>query len=533
VPAAGETDVHHLVPRAAGGQDDLGNLITLCDGCHAARHPNLQTSLARRTIERWGVRLARWLDRQHELGSLDESLGAAMRLLGVSRFRDAQLEVVLAALRGESVLFISATGSGKSLCFQLPVLLSRGTGMVISPLKALMNQQVSALQEKQIPSTFINGDLSPNEKKIRYRLLRQGSFKFLYCTPERFDADMVRPAEVEEICRTRPSYLVIDEAHCIDRWGKDFRPNYDRLGQVRTMLGDPPVLALTATAGVESQRRILQSLGIPDARVIVTGVNRPNIALARLADVDEPKRFRLIADLLTTLPSGRAMIFVPTVRTGKQLQDGLRALGREVPFYHSQLGTANERDMLLGQFTGRLEPRENVVICTNAFGMGLDVSDVRLVVHWQQPASVEDYLQEFGRAGRDGQPSVAILFTGPRDEGLLRYMAEQTSRSVADPERARAALEARTGAITDMRRRALARRSCFRALIVDYFGGARVVARRSWAVRIVRWIFSSERRTKGGEHCCDHCDGVSPRNVIRWTSAVLGSEAKPVSNIAR
>jgi RecQ family ATP-dependent DNA helicase len=469
--------------------------------------------------------LARWLDRQHELGSLDESLGAAMRLLGVSRFRDAQLEVVLSALRGESVLFVSATGSGKSLCFQLPVLLSRGTGIVISPLKALMSQQVSDLQERRIPSTFINGDLSPNEKKLRYGLLRQGSFKFLYCTPERFDADMVRPAEVEEISRTRPSYLVVDEAHCIDRWGNDFRPNYDRLGQVRRILGSPPVLALTATAGVASQKRILKSLGIPDARVIVTEVNRPNIALARLYDVDEAARFVLIRDLLGALPAGRAMIFVPTVRTGKHLQDGLRALGIEVPFYHSQLGTANERDMLLGQFTGRLEPRENVVICTNAFGMGLDVADVRLVVHWQQPGSVEDYLQEFGRAGRDGQPSVAIMFSGARDEGLLRYMAEQTIRSVADPERARVALEARTAAITELRRLVLARRSCFRALIVEYFEGAWVVPRRSWAIRILQWIFSTTRRTEETEYCCDHCDGVTARNVVRWTASVLAVES--------
>ncbi len=149
---------------------------------------------------------------------------------------------------------------------------------------------------------------------------------------------------------------------------------------------------------------------------------------------------------------------------------------------------------------------------------------MRLVVHWQHPASVEDYLQEFGRAGRDGRPSVAILFTGPKDEGLLRYMAERASRSVADPEQARIALEFRNGAITAMRLRALVTTSCFRTLIVEYFGGARSVSRRSWAVRIVRWIFSTKRRTKRTEHCCDYCDGVTPRNVLRWTSAILGSE---------
>ena len=152
--------------------DDPANLITLCDGCHAARHPNLQGTLARRVIERWGLRLARWLDRRGELADLDESLGATLRLLGVTRFRTPQMEVVLAALRGESLLLVSTTGSGKSLCFQVPILLSQGCGFIISPLKALMSQQVSALQNRKIPGTFINGDLGPLEKKIRYALLR-------------------------------------------------------------------------------------------------------------------------------------------------------------------------------------------------------------------------------------------------------------------------------------------------------------------------------------------------------------------------
>src|ERR1041385_8892707 len=199
----GEADVHHLIPRAAGGVDDPANLITLCDGCHAAHHPNLQGTLARRTIERWGLRLARWLDHRHELADVDESLGAAMRVLGGTRLRTPQLEVILAALRGESLLLVSATGSGKSLCFQVPVLLSRGCGLVISPLKALMSQQVAGLQTKKVPGTFINGDLGPQEKGIRYQLLRDRAIKFLYCTPERFDPGMAREADGEEMARAR------------------------------------------------------------------------------------------------------------------------------------------------------------------------------------------------------------------------------------------------------------------------------------------------------------------------------------------
>src|SRR5262245_49888059 len=374
----GEADVHHLVPRATGGVDDPSNLITLCDGCHATRHPNLQGTLARRVIERWGLRLAKWLDRHGALTDLDDSLGTTLRLLGVTRFRTPQLEVVLAALRGESLLLVSATGSGKSLCFQVPILLGVGCGFIISPLKALMSQQVSDLMARKVPATFINGDLGPNEKQIRYALLRDRAIKFLFCTPERFDSTMVRPAEVEEMTHSKPSYLVIDEAHCIDRWGQDFRPNYGRLRSVHRALGEPPLLAFTATAGVASQKRILESLGIPNARVVVAGVNRKNIALVRLDGATDERRYAVIRDLLAIMPSGRTMLFVPTVKIGHKVQEGLRSVGITVPLYHSKL-KANDRDMLLGRFTGRLEPAADVVICTNAFGMGLDLPNVRLV----------------------------------------------------------------------------------------------------------------------------------------------------------
>src|SRR2546425_959291 len=518
----GEADVHHLIPRAAGGVDEAANLITLCDGCHAAHHPNLQGTLARRMIERWGLRLARWLDRQHQLAGVDEALGATIRLLGATRFRTPQLEVVLAALRRESLLLVSATGSGKSLCFQVPILLSRGCGFVVSPLKALMNQQIAALQKMKIPGTFINGDRGPREKDIRYQLLRGGAIKFLYCTPERFDPGMVREAEVEEIARARPAYLVIDEAHCIDRWGKDFRPNYDKLGAVRRALGNPPLLAFTATAGRKSQRRILESLGIPEARVVVTGVNRPNIKLVRLDSVKDEARYPLIMNLLKVTPSGRVMLFVPTVKTGRQLQDGLRLLGLEVPFFHSKLGTANDRDNLLGRFTGRIDPPANVIICTNAFGMGLDLPDVRLVVHWQHPASLEDYLQEFGRSGRDGNPSIAVLFTGAKDEGLLRFMAAKTVESAdVDAASKGVVLAGKLCAIEEMRKAATSRDTCFRRAIIEYFEEVLSPRRRSLAVWIVDLLFSRSVRIRRTRLCCDRCDRVCVDGVLAWAAQVF------------
>lgn len=251
----GEADIHHLIPRSFGGTDEPSNLVTLCDGCHGAHHPNLQASLSRRFIERWAMRLARWLDTQHELPAVTSNLGGALRLFGLEKFRENQLEVVLAALQDESILLVSPTGSGKTLCFQLPTLLRNGTAFVISPLKALMSDQVSSLQRKKIPSSFINGDLGPDEKLLRYELLEQHALKFFYCTPERFDTEMVRAEEVQRISRAKPNFLVVDEAHCIDRWGGDFRPNYSRLGAVKQLLGNPPVLAFTATAGVKAQKR--------------------------------------------------------------------------------------------------------------------------------------------------------------------------------------------------------------------------------------------------------------------------------------
>lgn len=181
-----DADVHHLIPRSMCGSDDPSNLITLCDGCHAAYHPNLQVKLSRRLVERWSLRLVRWLDRNGEIAKGATNLTPALRLFGLDRFREWQLTVVLTALAGRSVLLVSPTGSGKSLCFQLPSVLRPGTACVISPLKALMSDQISELQRRKLPGTFINSDLDTEEKSARYELLANGVFKFLYVAPERF-----------------------------------------------------------------------------------------------------------------------------------------------------------------------------------------------------------------------------------------------------------------------------------------------------------------------------------------------------------
>jgi superfamily II DNA helicase RecQ len=200
----------------------------------------------------------------------------------------------------------------------------------------------------------------------------------------------------------------------------------------------------------------------------------------------------------------------------------------DLPFFHSKFGTANDRDMLLGQFTGRIDPPVRVVICTNAFGMGLDLPDVRLVVHWQHPASPEDYLQEFGRAGRDGKPSLAVLFTGANDQGLLRFMAEKTSEMAGVDAASKASvLEAKLEAIKEMRRIATSRGVCVRDNIVKYFGEMSSRRRRSIAVRIAEWVLLRSVRQRRTRFCCDRCDHVNVDDVdtvFDWAVGVFTPE---------
>jgi ATP-dependent DNA helicase RecQ len=497
--------------------------------CHAAVHPHLGASLARRLIQRTAARLAIWLDREGKIARQTQNLGAALRLFGLQTFRPAQIDVVTAALRGQSLLLISPTGSGKSITFQVPAALSPGLCVVIAPLKALMSDQVSGLLRKRMPATFLNSDLSSEEKRLRLELLASRSYKFLYIAPERFFG--TNEHEMRQLHVLRPSYLVIDEAHCIDRWGQDFRPEYGRLKEVREKLGNPPVLAFTATAGRETQARILSSLGIPDAQVFVHGTNRPNISLLRHR-VDEHLRTSVVAAFLRLAAAIgiKSMVFVPTVKVGKALMDALAQQGIETPFYHGRLSAPEKQD-LLQRFSGHLEPKLSRIICTNAFGMGIDISDVRLVIHWQHPASPEDYLQEFGRAGRDGKRSVAVLLTDPKPDGpalkLLTFMAQLTLRGTSLSEAQQQALLAHKLHTAKQMQGFAFGKTCFRDALLGYFGEARAARRRSLSMRLLSWMFAKrDRRIEEGV-CCEVCHRIRDpqRDYLRFVCDAIDVNA--------
>jgi ATP-dependent DNA helicase RecQ len=501
--------VHHLIPRYAGGQDVPDNLITLCAACHAERHMTLQGHLARKYIEIWGQKLARLVDVNKRLPEEEYVLGPLLRIFGVNRFREGQLDVILSIMKGDSVLYISPTGSGKSLCFQLPALGRKGFSLVLSPLKTLMYDQVLSLQKKQIPATFINGDLTISEKKLRYDLIDEEMVKLVYCAPERF-GEKVGQEEKMRMKSWRPNFLVIDEAHVIAKWKKTFRPDYGRIKEISDKLDCQQVVSFTATAGIPTQEKIIEEMGIEDIKVFVRDVNRPNIFLSIINDGDFRGRAFKIKEKLQALKSGeKAIIFVPTVKIGNIVKDQLAEIGLDVPFYHSQLKML-ERDELLNRFLDNQSPGLNTIICTNAFGMGIDIPNIRLVVHWQHPASIEDYVQEYGRAGRDGGPAEAILFTNlgsNKDFEIQKYMIKLSlGDSPLATEEKRSEYTFQIGRLEDMVAYTKLQDGCLRSYINKYFD--KDYDKRPkvpFSYRILRFIYTRRQPVLENGNCCSHC----------------------------
>ena len=339
---------------------------------------------------------------------MQDHISVLKHYFGFSGYRGPQQEIIERTLNGKNSLVIMPTASGKSLTYQIPALLSGDLTIVISPLIALMKDQVDVLVQRDIDAAFINSSLSKTERQKRYNNVEQGKYKLLYVTPERF-----RKSEFLEVLKNRNvSLLAIDEAHCISEWGHDFRPDYTRLKEFREKMGRPPTIALTATATPEVQEDIVRQLGLKnnEVKLFHEGIERPNLYLDVVNVWGEDVKFKYIVDIYKKYP-GNGIVYFVLIKDLDLMSGRLRQ--EKIPHmtYHGDL-KANERRKIQESF---MQGENNLVLATNAFGMGIDKENIRFVTHAQIPASLEAYYQEIGRAGRDGQKSVCSLLYDEQD----------------------------------------------------------------------------------------------------------------------
>jgi ATP-dependent DNA helicase RecQ len=336
------------------------------------------------------------------------------KYFGFREFLDAQEEVITAITGGADALVVMPTGGGKSLCYQLPALLLEGTTIVVSPLIALMKDQVDALQRRGISATLINSTLTPAEQQERIRALARGEFKLVYIAPERFRSRSF----LEALGQSTIALFAVDEAHCMSMWGHDFRPDYFRLGQVLETLGRPQVAAFTATATPEVRRDILTHLALREPREFVAGFARPNLKLLITHVANEAEKYARLNALISEHKTG--IVYCSTRKRVEAVAETLQLANISSILYHGGMNDA-EREKAQNEF---MQGRRDIVVATNAFGMGIDRADIRFVVHFDVPGSVEAYYQEAGRAGRDGEAATCELLFNHADTRVQEFFIE-------------------------------------------------------------------------------------------------------------
>jgi ATP-dependent DNA helicase RecQ len=344
-----------------------------------------------------------------------EAIQALNEAFGFADFREGQEEVIASILARQDVLAVMPTGSGKSLCYQLPALLFPGITLVVSPLIALMKDQVDALVRRGIPASFVNSTLSLDQQQQRIAQMREGQLRIVYVAPERFRNRRF----MEGIRGCSVSLLAVDEAHCVSEWGHDFRPDYLRLKEAIAWLQRPCVAALTATATPDVRRDIVNQLGLQNPALFVTGFDRPNLDF-RVQEVSgEPEKLEAIRALLHG-GMNRGIIYAATRKNVEKVTAELQSAGYRIGSYHAGL-ELDVRKQTQDRFMSGDLP---MVAATNAFGMGIDKPDLRFIVHYDVPGSLEAYYQEVGRAGRDGQPATCLLLFNFADTFTQEFFIE-------------------------------------------------------------------------------------------------------------
>ncbi|MFN8717245.1 MAG: ATP-dependent DNA helicase RecQ [Gemmatimonas sp.] len=344
--------------------------------------------------------------------TLDQARAVLRRHFGYPDFRPPQLPAVEAVLSGRDALLLLPTGGGKSLCYQVPALLREGLTIVVSPLISLMKDQVETLDRRGVPAAFLNSSLGAHDVADRMARARHGALKLLYLAPERLDADRTLTA-LRDI---GIALLAVDEAHCISEWGHDFRPSYRKLGTIRERLGGPQTVALTATATPSVRQDIVQQLALRRPKIVVGGFDRTNLTY-HVARAPSPRDKDAAAIAWLRRADGPGIVYAPT-RTAVERVAAALVRGRvRAVAYHGGLDSAL-RQRAQDAF---MDARAPVIVATNAFGMGIDKPDVRLVVHHAMPGTLEAYYQEAGRAGRDGAHSTCVLLHSVADRRTHEY----------------------------------------------------------------------------------------------------------------
>src|SRR6266545_2386570 len=357
--------------------------------------------------------------------SIADALTSLREHFGFSDFREGQRDVIAAILAGKDSVVVMPTGSGKSLCYQLPAMMFSGATLVVSPLIALMKDQVDALRARDLPATFINSSLGELEQWARIDALRQGRFKLVYVAPERFRSSRF----LEALKSINVSLFAVDEAHCISTWGHDFRPDYLRLkGVVQALNGAGQrthTVALTATATPYVRSDIIQQLGLAKPETFISGFDRPNLTIDVVHTEKEREKIARIKRLAKT-HDGSGIIYATTRKAVEQVALELQGQGLSVSAYHAGMGDSARVKAQEDFMTGRTQ----MIIATNAFGMGIDKPDIRFVAHYQMPGSIEAYYQEIGRAGRDGLASSCVLLFNYADKNTHDFFIEGSYPSV-------------------------------------------------------------------------------------------------------